>query len=139
MRSGGIGGLARLLHARASRCPAWLTVPMPKIKVEQLQEGMVVTAEVKNMDNMLLLPVGCTLTEKHISKLLAWGIAEVNVEHAGAAAEPADPLAKLPPEVLARLTEQVKQQFWELDLNQSVQAAIFNLALRRRARKGTHG
>ena len=111
---------------------------MPKVKIEQLREGMLVAAEVKNMDNMLLLPAGCRLTQRHINILEAWGIAEVNIEDAGQAAQPANPLAVLSPAELERLTEQTKALFWELDLASPVQAAVFNAVLRRRARKGQH-
>ena len=111
---------------------------MPKVKTEQLQEGMLVAAEVKNMDNMLLLPAGCRLSQKHINILEAWGITEVEIEGAGQPLEPADPLAALPPADLERLTEQTKGLFWELDLGNPVQAALFNAVLRRRARKGQH-
>ena len=112
---------------------------MPKVKIEQLTEGMVVTSEVKSMDNMLLLPAGCKLTEKHINILQAWGVAEVEIENAGPAAQPVDPLARLSPEELARLTEQTQGLFWELDLGNPVQATVFNLILRRRAEKEFHG
>ena len=113
---------------------------MPKIKVEQLQAGMRVAAEVKNMDGMLLLPAGSDLTEKHIQILQSWGVVEVNVEDTGQPlAEPANPLAQLSPDELARLSTQLQKRFWELDLNQPVQAAVFNAALRRSARKGLHG
>jgi hypothetical protein len=111
---------------------------MPKIKTEQLQEGMVVAAEVKNMDNMLLLPAGCKLTQKHINILEAWGVPEVTIENAGQAPEPVNPLAQMSPADLARLTVQTKALFWELDLGNPVQAAVFNGVLRRRARKGQH-
>ena len=53
--------------------------------------------------------------------------------------EPANPLAQLSPDELARLSTQLQTRFWELDLNQPVQAAVFNAALRRSARKGLHG
>lgn len=112
---------------------------MPKVKIEQLKEGMVVTTEVKNMDNMLLLPAGCQLSEKHINILQAWGVAEVDIENAGIAAQPVDPLALLSPEELARFTEQTRALFWDLDLGNPVQAAVFKLILRRRAQKGFHG
>lgn len=114
---------------------------MPKIKVESLREGMQVTEEVKNMDNMLLIPTGCVITERHVNLLNAWGIAEVQVKSLGEADEPADPLQRLPAEVVAKLTEETKQIFWEAADKNPIQAETFNLALRRKARmkRGTQG
>jgi hypothetical protein len=111
---------------------------MPKVKVEHLKVGMVVSADVKNMDDMLLLPAKCLLTEKHIEILQAWGIPEVMIEGAGDIANTADLLARIPPEQLARLTEETRALFWEYDENQPFHAALLNLILRRRVRKGLH-
>jgi hypothetical protein len=69
---------------------------MPRIKTESLQEGMVVSCDVKNIDNMLLIPAGCNLTERQINILQAWGVAEIDIQDSKAL-EDADPLAKLAP------------------------------------------
>src|SRR6185503_5167052 len=101
---------------------------MPKVKSEQLKAGMVVTADVKNMDNMLLIPSGATLSQKQINILQAWGITEVTVAASSELdTSPPDRLAKLPPEVLERLTAEVKASFWELNENDPVQMEIFRL------------
>jgi len=111
---------------------------MPKVKVESLKEGMVVASDVMNMDNMLLLPAGCTLSEKHIEILQAWGITEINIAAADGVAEPVDPLARLTPEEAQRLTQETKALFWHLDESCPAQMDLFGLILRRRARKGLH-
>jgi hypothetical protein len=103
-----------------------------------LQEGVVLSAEVKNLDGMLLLPAGCTLAAKHIEMLQAWGINEVQVDTADGVSEPADPLARLTPQETQRLTEETRGLFWHLDEANPVQQEIFNLILQRRARK-LHG
>jgi len=108
---------------------------MPRIKIDQLKEGMVIAADVKNMDGMLLLPAGCALSERQIDVLHAWGVAEVSVEAADGLDSSADPLAKLPPDVAARLAAEVKALFWELDETNPVQQEVFRLVLRRRAKK----
>lgn len=112
---------------------------MPKLKIELLKEGMVVASDVKNMDNMLLLPAGCTLSEKHIDIFQSWGITEVNIEAAEGVAEPVDPLARLTPEEVERLTQETKALFWQLDESNPLQKDLFQLILRRQARKGPHG
>ena len=107
---------------------------MPKVKLDVLQEGMVVTADVKNLDDMLLIPAGCPLTEKHIDILRAWGIPEVQVDSAGETAETVDPLQLLSPEGLASLEAEVRQRFWKFDETSPVQREMLRLVLRRQAR-----
>ncbi|MFO1514201.1 MAG: hypothetical protein U1F83_15015 [Verrucomicrobiota bacterium] len=108
---------------------------MPRIKTELLQEGMVVSSDVRNIDNMLLIPSGCTLTARQINILQAWGVTELDVQTA-AATQDTDQLAKLPPEVLTRWTEELKATFWKADEADPVFAEIFKLMLRRRASRG---
>ena len=108
---------------------------MPKVKIELLKEGMVVAADVKNMDNMLLMPAGAALSAKHISILQAWGVGEIDVEAADNIAAAADPIDQLPPEVASRLAAEIKSLFWKLDETDPVQMEIFKLILHRRARK----
>jgi hypothetical protein len=106
---------------------------MPKIKAESLLQGMVVTADVKNMDNMLLLPAGCVITERHIDILNAWGIAEIQVEACEGAEDSSDVVQKLPPETLQKLTEELERIFWEPVDKDPVQTETFKLALQRKA------
>lgn len=107
---------------------------MPKLKLEQLKPGMVVAVAVKNMDDMLLAPSGCELTERHISILETWGITEVEVEASEETQAPVDPLSKLSPERLARLQRELREVFWEFDEANPIQVEIFDLMLRRKAK-----
>lgn len=108
---------------------------MPKLKIEQLREGMVVEVDVRNMDDMLLLPAGCELAEKHIGILEAWGVTDVQVKVKDEVADGSDPLAKLSPDESARLNQKTKEMFWQLDENVPIQMHVFNLVLRRAARR----
>jgi hypothetical protein len=108
---------------------------MPRIKTEQLAEGMVVSADVKNIDDMLLIPAGAALSERQINILQSWGVPEVEVQASESVPDP-DPLAKLSPEALEKMTREVKGLFWQPDESSPVFAAIFRLILERRARKG---
>ena len=108
---------------------------MPKIKIASVREGMVVTADVKNMDNMLLIPAGCALTEKHVNILNAWGIAEIQVESGGAAEVSGDILEQLPAETLEQTRKDLAGIFWDPIDKSAVQAEMFDLVLRRKARQ----
>jgi hypothetical protein len=104
---------------------------MPKIKIDFIQEGMVVGSDVKNIDNMLLVPAGSALTERQINILKAWGVIEVEVI---ARETGSSPLAKLPSEELDRLLTEVRERFWEVDETNPVFMEIFKLVLHRHVR-----
>jgi hypothetical protein len=106
---------------------------MTKVRTEALREGMVAAAEVRNMDDMLLLPAGCPLTQRHIRILQTWGVPEVLVADRGAPEEEHDPLRRLGPEALARLEGEVQRRFWDLDPANPAQRELVRLTLRRQA------
>ena len=104
---------------------------MPKLKIEQVKEGMVVGSDVKNIDSMLLVPAGCTLTERQVNILNSWGVTEVDVV-AAEGCEDSDPLAKVSAEELERLKAEITARFWKVDEKNPVFMEIFKLALQRR-------
>lgn len=99
--------------------------------MDSVCEGMIVAADVKNMDDMLLIPAGCELSARHIKVLRTWGIAEIQVDGEEQASTT---MMKIAPEVLERLEAELRKQFWSLDPESEAQKEVFNLALRRRAR-----
>jgi hypothetical protein len=108
---------------------------MPNVKLESLQEGMIVAADVRNLDNMLLIPAGCALSGRQIAILSSWGIADIQVEACGDSEDLGDLLQQLPPETLEQFTRDLKAAFWELADESPVQQEVFNLVLRRRAKQ----
>lgn len=107
---------------------------MPRIKTESLQEGMVVSADVKNIDNMLLIPSGCTLTARQIGILQAWGVDNIEVQSAGGAVT-ADLLETMPADALEKLTADVRASFWKADDSDPVFVELFKIILHRRANR----
>jgi len=108
---------------------------MLRARAEQLKEGMIVARDVKNIDGMLLVSTGTTLTTRQIGILQTWGVAEIEVESAGESQDGNDPLALLPPEKLAQITAELKARFWQSDALSPVQVEIYNLMLYRQARR----
>jgi hypothetical protein len=104
---------------------------MPRVKQADLQEGMVVSADVRNMDDMLLIPAGCPLTSKHIEILQSWGISDVHVESPQETTGSTDLLESLPPEELSRLSEEMRSRFWRFDDTSSVQQEVLKQVIRR--------
>jgi hypothetical protein len=107
---------------------------MPRIKTELLQEGMVVSCDVKNIDNMLLIPNGCKLTVRQIGILQAWGVTQIDVAALGEGGD-TDRLAKMPPEMVEKLSQEIRATFWKADDADPVFAELFKLLLRRRANR----
>ena len=105
---------------------------MPRIKTEQLEEGMVVSSDVKNIDNMLLIPSGCQLTKRQIGILQAWGVTEIDVASGGKEGD-TDVLTKLSEEELQLLKLEVRNRFWRVDDADPVFNELFQILLRRRA------
>ena len=104
---------------------------MPRVKLESVTEGMIVAADVKNMDDMLLIPAGCELNSRHIKILRTWGVSEIQVdgEEKGSTT-----LLKIDPKLLEKLEAELKSLFWNFEKDLPAQQEIFKLALRRRAR-----
>ena len=105
---------------------------MPRIKTELLHEGMVVSADVKNIDNMLLIPSGCTLTPRQVNILQAWGVTEIEVQSSSETGN-TDLLETMRPELLEKLVAEVKASFWKVDESDPVYAELFKVILRRKA------
>jgi hypothetical protein len=105
---------------------------MARVKLDALREGMVVAAEVKNMDDMLLIPAGCEITQRHIKVLRTWGISEIQID--GGDPSGSTTLLKVAPEVLERMSAELRALFWAGDDNGAPQQEIFRLALRQRVR-----
>src|SRR5688572_16980257 len=101
---------------------------MPRIKTELLQEGMVVSCDVKNLDHMLLIPNGCRLTARQINILQAWGVPHIEVAASGAT-DDTDLLAKMPPEQLEKLSQELRARFWKADDADPVFTELFQLML----------
>jgi hypothetical protein len=62
-------------------------------------------------------------------------VVEVEVEASAEQAKARDPLAQLPPEVLAKITVELRARFWKPDDFGPVPAEIFKLMLLRQARR----
>ncbi len=95
---------------------------------------MVVSVDVKNIDNMLLIPSGCTLTARQIGILQAWGVENIEVK-SGGDAEETDVMATMPADALEKLTAEVRASFWKADDADPVFAELFKIILRRRANR----
>lgn len=111
---------------------------MPKAKLEALREGMIVASAIKNADDVLLVPAGSIITSKHLNLFGSWDIQVVDVEPCPEAPSPVDALLSLSEEARTALESELKSIFWDPIDKNAVQAAIFELALKRKATRLRH-
>jgi hypothetical protein len=104
---------------------------MAKLKIDNLQQGMVVAADIKNLDDMLLFPAGCELSERHIRMLRTWGINEILVETPENDAALSEPFLI---ELSADEINAMKSRYWCWDEQNPAQQEIFRLMVRRKTR-----
>ncbi len=103
---------------------------MTKVKIENLRAGMILAADIKNMDDVLLAPAGCEVSDRFINIFQTWGINEVQIEGAEDAQEAVEVEVTVTPEIL----DEMKAQFWSLDETNPVHVEILNIMARRLAR-----
>ena len=53
---------------------------MPKLKIRDLKEGMIIADHVMDQNGMMILSAGQEITSKHLKTFRAWGITEVDIE-----------------------------------------------------------
>lgn len=107
---------------------------MPKITIDQIQEGMVVTENICGHSGQVLLGAGVELTEKHLRVLKTWGINVVSVEGDESEGENETELISLPESLIKEVEEMVKPRFRHSNLDHPVVAYLFNKLV---VRKGT--
>jgi HD-like signal output (HDOD) protein len=103
---------------------------MAAIKVEHLVPGMILTDEVRDINNRLLCPNGLQIEARHLRLLKMWGIFEVQV---GGADEP--PSVEIPAgdaESATQRSEELSACFKELDTRHPAIREILNLGIRYR-------
>lgn len=83
---------------------------MPLKPSNDLEEGMILTSDVCNLDGQILFTKGLELTTRHIDILQMWGIPKVEV--AGEEEEEDSlNLDQYPPAVIAKAETQVNEHF----------------------------
>lgn len=100
---------------------------MAHIPVKNLQEGMVLSADVCDQNGRFLIGSGCELSEKHIRALQSWGIAAVEVEGDESCEEIT--LGDAPEELRQQIEEQVKDKFQYTNIEHPFMKALYDEAI----------
>lgn len=84
---------------------------MGKINLENLEPGMVLAGDVKQVSGEILLAAGAVLTERHLHIFKKWGITEVDIEGVSKEVAIARSLDQLDPELLKRADQHMATLF----------------------------
>ena len=98
---------------------------MADISSELAEAGMIVSENVVTNRNMMIIPAGTTLTEKHLGLLKTWGVSKVTVE----GDDPSSPLASMTDEEKESLKAELQKRFQHVDLKAEQVKYVYNLAL----------
>ena len=95
---------------------------------------MTVAGDIRNLEDMLLLPAGTELTGRHIRILRSWGIERVPIQCPGASGTDGGCEKQLSPELVATLEAELAPRFWQYNPADAVQRELLRLMAERRAR-----
>ncbi|UFS70611.1 hypothetical protein LPW11_00105 [Geomonas sp. RF6] len=113
---------------------------MALVHIDNLVPGMVVSQNVCDRSGRMLLPAGCTLTEKHFSILRMWGVleAEVACDADGDGEVPVPQGGEdFPPEVLHAAREEVERLFLHNDPEHPAVKELMRICVLRRAARAS--
>jgi putative nucleotidyltransferase with HDIG domain len=106
---------------------------MPFVSINQLQRGMILSADVTDTNGRLLLSKGKAITTNHMTIFKMWGVPEVSVEQRDGA--PVDAANPLDPGLMRQVAEKLKTVFAANDLAHPAVAEIFRQAVIHRSRQ----
>ncbi|MGQ9569267.1 MAG: hypothetical protein ACUVUQ_00200 [Thermodesulfovibrionales bacterium] len=106
---------------------------MAIINIEYLKPGMVLNADVKDINDRLLIKAGTELVEKHLHILRAWGITEVDIK--GMTEEDVETFIKkeIDPFALEQAENELDKIFRYTDRNHPAIKEIFHFSVIRKA------
>jgi HD-like signal output (HDOD) protein len=104
------------------------------ISVDELNQGMVLSDDVLDINRKLLLTKGQTITPKHIRIFKIWGITEVNVFGKNEKKNETEPWIN--PELVKKIEDYTKRIFKNVDLDHPAAKEIFKISVSHRCGNG---
>lgn len=105
---------------------------MAKIKITDVEEGMILIEDVKGAQGRLLLTKDTKITAKHIRVMKTWGVNVVHVEGDDDSEENTE--INFTPEQLKEAQEQIKPSYKYVDLEHPFIAYLFSESTKMQAR-----
>jgi hypothetical protein len=107
---------------------------MGKVKIDTLEPGMVLAADLFHVDGRLILSKGLNLTPKHLRVLKMWGVASAEIEGV-ADSSPAPALGEIDPVLLQKAEELTRKQFTHAPVDHPLLSELFRICTLRRAQR----
>jgi len=106
---------------------------MATIAVEQIEPGMVLASDLKDLNGRFLLSKGVKLSEKHLKSIKIWGVVEADID--GLTEEDIDErqTADIDPLILETAQKVEGNRFIHTDLENRAIRHLFTICVRRRA------
>ncbi len=104
------------------------------ISVDELNQGMVLSDDVLDINRKLFLTKGQTITPKHIRIFKIWGITEVNVFGKNEKKNETEPWIN--PELVKKIEDYTKRIFKNVDLDHPAAKEIFKISVSHRCGNG---
>jgi len=105
---------------------------MGTINISDLRAGMVLAAEVRNLNGQVLLGAGTAISAEQVRTLKAWGIMEVDVAGLDRAAVTREATASLNPQVKAKVKAELDQLFSRTNREHPAMEELHRLAVLRK-------
>ena len=104
---------------------------MQRISTKNLQTGMVLGEDVKDLSGRMLLKAGIEIEEKHLRILRTWGILGVTVRGEDGDIEAVEQAIELPEAVVEAIQKQLDERFLGIDVSSKVISVLVELARER--------
>ncbi|MDA1110748.1 MAG: hypothetical protein O3A78_13205 [Nitrospinae bacterium] len=105
---------------------------MVKVKIKDLQEGMILADNVRDQNGMLIVSQGQSISEKHLRTFKSWGITEIDIVESMGEKDEADPPEKKEGNVSAGVKEQVDELFRYTNKQHPAIAELMELCILRK-------
>ena len=104
---------------------------MGKLNLDEIQPGMVLSADVVDRNGRVLLKGGLEISEKHLKILKQWGITDADIVGVNREEIAAQATQNLEPEVLAKAESYCADLFRHADLQLPIMQELFRLSVLR--------
>ena len=112
---------------------------MAIIKIEDIEVGMTLGADVRNHLGQILLAAGREITEKGFKVLKAWGITEADIAGIGKEKAPGQRVTRTDPALIQEAEARLLEKFRRTDLEHPFLKELFRLAALRMVRNQSPG
>lgn len=102
------------------------------VRISDLQPGMVVARDVKDLHGRLLVSAGAKTSAKHLKVFKIWGVPEVFIKGDSESVEKADPIEAVNPLQRKEIEKEIQALFCRHDPSNPVIKELVNICIQRK-------